>query len=157
MLNKFKNKALDYYYHLSYKRKSRLYCVGAAKTGTHSIDSMFNGSVRTSHEAESEELIGKIFEIENGRAKKQSVVSYIKSRDKRLCLDVDSSQLNYFLLDYLLDEFPDALFLLTIRDCYTWLDSFINDSLCRKTTKNWIQLRDYRFQSNVFAHTQEEY
>lgn len=139
-----------------WKRKARLYCVGTAKSGTHSIDAMFGDAVRSSHERESEEVIQKIFDISTGLAADADVFSYIEERDKRLCLDVDSSQLNFFLLDYLLQKFPDALFLLTIRDCYSWLDSFINHTLRFNAPEYWLKLRDYRFQASTLTHPPEE-
>lgn len=156
LLRQVKARAISAYTRLSYKRKCRLYCVGAAKTGTHSIDSMFDDTVKSKHEADSEEVISKILEISEGRISDADLLSYIRQRDKRLCLDVDSSQLNFFLLDYLLEEFPDALFLLTIRDCYSWLNSFIDDSLRRNPSGNWIKLREYRFRSSTFSHPLEE-
>lgn len=156
LLKRIGNRIVSYYTRLNYERKCRLYCVGAAKTGTHSIDSLFDHTVRSAHEADSGEIISKILDISEGRIQDIDILAYIRNRDKRLCLDVDSSQLNFFLLDYLLEEFPKALFLLTIRDCYSWLNSFINDSLRRKTTKNWIKLREHRFRANVFSHPSEE-
>lgn len=155
-LKDLKSRAIGTYIRLNYTRKSRLYCVGAAKTGTHSIDSMFDKTVRSKHEADSEEVIKKILDISEHRINREELLSYVRKRDARLCLDVDSSQLNFFLLDYLLPEFPDARFLLTIRDCYSWLTSFIDDSLRRGTSKNWIKLREHRFQSSTLSHPPEE-
>jgi len=152
-----KNHISRSYARLSYQRKSQLYCVGAAKTGTHSIDSMFNDTIRSSHEADSAEVIEKVLDLSTDRIHEKELVSFIRERDKRLCLDVDSSQLNFFLLDYLVEEFPKALFLLTIRDCYSWLHSFINHSLHRNAGEHWIKIRDYRFRSNELSHPPEEY
>lgn len=141
---------------LSYKRQARFYCVGAAKTGTHSIGSIFDQTIRSGHEADSEEVISQILAVVSGQTSATDLRTHIRQRDKRLCLDVDSSQLNFFLLDHLLDEFPDARFLLTIRDCYSWLDSFINHSLRQGASDNWTKLRDYRFQDGIFSHPPEE-
>lgn len=157
LLKNVRVKAGRAYKHLSYKRKARLYCVGAAKTGTHSIASMFDRTIRSDHEADGEEIIRRILEVSEGKISDLDLSTYIRERDKNLCLDVDSSQLNFYLLDYLLKEFHDALFLLTIRDCYSWLDSFINDSLRRDTSKSWIKLRNYRFQADTFSYPSEEY
>jgi len=153
---KLKNIIAGKYISLTYERRCRLYCVGAAKTGTHSIGSLFNQSVRSAHEAESAEFISTILDISQGLLNKEDISTYIKNRDKKICLDIDSSQLNFFIINYLVNEFPDALFLLTIRDCYSWLDSFINDSLRRTTSKNWVRLREQRFRSDVFSHPPEE-
>ncbi|MDP2247618.1 MAG: sulfotransferase [Nitrosomonadales bacterium] len=156
LLKQVKDQTFSAYAQLSYKRKCRLYCVGAAKTGTHSIDTMFDDTVKSQHEADDDEVIQKILEISSGDISQSELLTYIRQRDKRLCLDVDSSQLNFFLLDQLLHEFPDARFLLTIRDCYSWLNSFIDDSLRRQPSENWIKLREHRFRSDLFSHPPEE-
>ena len=156
LLKKIKYHISEQLAQFTYSRKCRLYCIGAAKTGTHSIDSMFDQTIRSSHEADSEEVIAKILDLSAGKLQDKEVLAFIRKRDKRLRLDVDSSQLNFFLLDFLLKEFPQALYLLTIRDCYSWLDSFMNDSLRRTTTDRWIQLRDFRFQASFFSHPPEE-
>jgi hypothetical protein len=156
LLRDMKSKTLHAYTRMNYSRKCRLYCVGAAKTGTHSIDTMFDESVKSQHEADDEAVIGKILQIAAGKVSAEDLTSFIRQRDKRICLDVDSSQLNFFLMDQLLEEFPQALFLLTIRDCYSWLNSFIDDSLRRQPSSNWIKLRDYRFRSDSYAHPPEE-
>lgn len=117
---------------------------------------MFDDSVRSRHEPDDEAVIRKIIDIENGRLSQSDLTSYVRERDQRLCLDVDSSQLNFFLLDHLLEAFPDAVFILTIRDCYSWLNSFINDSLRRSTSKAWVTFREYRFRPDLFSHPPEE-
>jgi len=139
-----------------YVRKTRLYCVGTAKSGTHSIAAMFDDAVRCGHELDNIDVIRQILAVSEGKVSESEMMAYIRSRDKRLCLDVDSSQLNFFLLDYLLSQFSDAVFLLTIRDCYSWLDSFINDSLCHSATGDWVKFREYRFNTHMYLHPEEE-
>lgn len=130
----------------SFRRKCRLYCVGAAKTGTHSIAYMFDEKViRSTHEPDGSELIDWILRLSGGNSTAPEFQSYLLRRDDRLCLDVDSSQLNFFLLDYLREAFPSAHFLLTIRDVYSWLDSFINHSLRQSVSERRSKLRDLRF------------
>lgn len=51
---------------------------------------------------------------------------YLQARDDHLGLEMESS---YFLFDatpILADMFPDARFILTTRDCYSWLRSVVN-------------------------------
>jgi Sulfotransferase domain len=110
-------------------RRTRLYCVGTAKSGTHSVVGMFSRNVRARHEPEALELIDKIADHHNGRINELEWTEWLRARDRRLALEVDSSHLNLDLLDFLLHEFPDARFLLTIRDCYSWLNSMFNQSL----------------------------
>ena len=127
-----------------------------AKTGTHSIAALFGTPVRAMHEANADDLLPRILQFLDGRFTDGEMTSYIHAMDKELRLDVDSSQLNFFILDILIREFPGARFLLTIRDPYSWLNSFIDDSLRRTTSEAWIRLRDYRFGAGTFSHPPEE-
>lgn len=97
-----------------------------------------------------------IFDFMDGRINREQLTRFVRNRDQRLRPEVDSSQLNYFLLDILLAEFADAKFILTIRDCYSWLDSFINHQLARKSGPLWDRLRDVRFRPAQFQHSEEE-
>lgn len=137
-------------------RRAHLYCVGTAKSGTHSITALFDGSLRSSHEVESELVMDVIFDIAEGKMTRDELTRFVRKRDTRLWLDVDSSQLNYFLLNILVEAFKDAKFILTIRDCYSWLDSFINHQLSRGASENWKRLRDLRFRSDQLRHVREE-
>lgn len=137
-------------------RRSQLFGVGMAKSGTHSIAEMFDDTVNARHEPEGRQLILKILEIAAGRMNAGEQRSYVRRRDRRLNLDVDSSQLNFFILEALVAEFKDARYLLTIRDPYSWLDSFINDSLRRQITPQWRRLRDLRFRPELFSHSNLE-
>src|SRR5436190_16002112 len=109
-------------------RRTRFYCVGTGKSGTHSVAEMFSRNVRAQHEPEALELIDKILDRHFGRITEAEWTEWLRARDRRLALEVDSSHLNLDLLDFLLHEFPDARFLLTIRDCYSWLNSMFNQS-----------------------------
>lgn len=138
------------------RRRARLYCVGTAKSGTHSVAEMFDRSVRSWHEPDGNDVIDVVLQASRGELTPSDIRHYLKQRDRRLRLDVDSSQLNYWLLGDLLKLFPDARFVLTIRDCYSWLDSFLNDSLRRSTTGAWLRLRDHRFRPDLHRHPPEE-
>jgi hypothetical protein len=136
--------------------RTRIFCVGMAKSGTHSIAQVFSDAVRSRHEASAAELLPRILQFVEGRLADQELTSYIRQRDEQLRLDIDSSQLNFFILNILLREFPAARFVLTIRDPYSWVDSFIDDSLRRTTSEDWIRLRDIRFRRSTFDHPDEE-
>ncbi|OGL42200.1 MAG: hypothetical protein A2043_06700 [Candidatus Schekmanbacteria bacterium GWA2_38_9] len=136
--------------------KAHLYCVGTAKSGTHSIEAIFRGQLRSAHEAESNKVIDTILDVSAGRIDDEELRHYVLKRDRRLWLDVDSSQLNFFLLDKLVELFSDAKFILTIRNPYAWLDSFINHQLAYKSSDKWIQLRDLRFRPDIYTHSQGE-
>jgi hypothetical protein len=61
------------------------------------------------------------------------------------------------LLSKLVSLFPDAKFILTIRDPYSWLDSFINHQLARGCSDKWLKLRNYRFRPDKYTHQQGEF
>ena len=123
-------------------RRTHVYCVGSAKSGTHSLVTMFSRNVRAGHEPEIFELIDALIDWRQGRVNDAQLTAWIRDRDRRLALEVDSSFLNYEILDLLLQEFPDARYVLTIRDCYSWLDSLCNHILRRRDNKDprWLRL-----------------
>src|SRR5688572_26551226 len=93
-------------------RRGRLYCVGTGKSGTHSIAAMFSGTVRSRHEARAVQLMEQILARASGRTSDREFADWLHQRDRELALEVDSSHLNYDILDFLIREFPDARFVL---------------------------------------------
>jgi hypothetical protein len=126
-------------------RRTQLYCVGMGKTGTHSLSGMFSGDVRAAHEPQATELIEKILDWREGRLSEPAMTAWLLARDRRMALEVDSAGLNYWILDFLLREFPRARFVLTVRDCYSWINSSMNHWL-RHTDpdQQWIRFQDFR-------------
>ncbi len=123
-----------------------------AKSGTHSIAGLLASKYRAAHEPKPIDLIKLILSRE---ADSDKIRSYLRTRDLRLQLEMDSSQLNRFFITILADEFPDAKFILTIRDCYSWLDSFIDHQLTHPSTATWQAFRDFRFRPE-FTHPPQE-
>jgi hypothetical protein len=128
-----------------------------AKSGTHSLASLFERHYRAAHEADSGQLIDAILLHASMRWSDADLRDYLRQRDARFRLEVDSSQLNFFILDELLDMLPQARFILTIRDCVSWLDSLINHSLSRTPSPAWRRLRDHRFATPRRPHPVEEH
>ncbi len=141
---------------LVYQRKFQAYGVGTAKTGTHSISGMFEAKYRAAHEPESERVLRVILDSANGSINEEQRIEFIKKRDKRLWLEMESSLLNFYFLDILVTEFPQAKFIMTIRDCYSWLASIINHQLTYPASGNWVKLRELNYQTDKFEHTKEE-
>jgi hypothetical protein len=122
-------------------RQARLYCVGAPRTGTHSIAAIFDRSIRSGHEPAFRAATKAVLAHHRGRLSFDDLRTFVGNRDARLRLDVDSSHVNVFLIDAILAEFADARFLLTIRDCYSWTDSAMNHTL---NSRGWSKAdRDY--------------
>jgi hypothetical protein len=139
-------------------RRGRLYCVGIGKSGTHSLADMFSQTVRSRHEPQAVQLMEQILAWGAGRMSHQEFVEWLHTRDREMALEVDSSQLNFEILDILLREFPDARFVLTIRDCYSWCNSLLNDAVRGdgKIHPLWREMGRYRFRNDSFQHAPEE-
>ena len=126
------------------RRGVRIFGVGAAKTGTHSLGQMFEERVHARHEVDSEELIALHLERET-TGKNDKLRAALKQRDRKRCLKVDASQVNVYLLEDLEALFEDSRYVLTIRSPVLWLRSIVDDSLRRDTTDTWKRFREYRF------------
>ncbi len=138
-------------------RRTRLYGVGTGKSGTHSLSGMFSKNVRAGHELQAVKLLDRIFDRHYGRISEQEFTAWILARDRELALEVDSAALNFWILDLLLHEFPDARFVLTIRDCYSWVNSSINQWLRFPDSRpRWLEYQKFRFGNPAFARAPEE-
>ena len=121
-----KEKLKNTYIRLTYRRKCRLYVVGTGKSGTTSLAHMFNHTVVARHEPMQSEVVQALQDLHKGRIDRADLRALVLRRDKEYYADVNSAGLNATFVDILLEEFPDALFLLTMRDPYSWLDSLFN-------------------------------
>ncbi len=121
-------------------RRFHAYGVGAMKTGTSSLGSMLGDSCRSLHEPQPRELARHIEERTPNPSR------FLRRRDRRLWLEMESNHLLAYFIDNLLELFPKALFILTVRDCYTWLGSYINHHLTHDDTKDfWKRMREVHF------------
>lgn len=138
-------------------RRTHIYCVGTAKSGTNSLASLYQGELRTHHEADAKRVINLILGRRQGTVSSDTLREELRKRDRSYMLDLDSSQINYFYLPELLELFPQAKFLLTLREPRSWLDSYINHQLSRDgVTEEWRRFRDLRFRQDGLPHPPEE-
>lgn len=119
----------SYFFKKLNPRKAKIYCVGTPKSGTHSICQIFKHNLRADHEPERLAFIEVIRQYQTQKLDERQLKHYLRKRDRRLWLEVDSSFLNYFFLDQFIQEMPDSKFILTIRDPYSWIDSWVNHEL----------------------------
>lgn len=134
-------------------RQTRLYCVGAPRTGTHSIAAIFDRAIRSGHEAGFRSASRAVLAHHRGRLAFDDLRRFVRSRDARLGLEVDSSHVNVFLIDAILAEFADARFLLTMRDCFSWTDSAMNHT---RNCRNWSRA-DRRYAEFYFGAAHDSY
>jgi hypothetical protein len=128
----------------------RVFGVGAAKTGTHTIGSMFADRVASAHEQDAERLIRLLMDHGSGSP---ALRRYLTSRDRSRRLLIDASQVNIYLIDDIEALFPNSLYVLTVRTPAAWLRSIIDDSLRREVEPVWHEFRDYRFGRKAAAAT----
>lgn len=138
-------------------RRIHAYSVGASKSGTSSLHGVFSGHFKSAHEPAHGELIDAIIEQESGALSRSEMQSLLRRRDKRLRLEMDSSALNGLVIADLVETFPRALFILTIRDCYSWLDSLTNHYVTQPSDEHWKRLRARPSRNVSQDHPAEEY
>jgi hypothetical protein len=109
-------------------RRIHLLCVGAPKTGTHSVAGLFARSFRSEHEPDVEQLIEAAVRYLQGGGEDQ-IVEFLRARDRALNLEVESSNPLGVLVPLLVGAFPGARFVITIREPLDWLRSEINSHL----------------------------
>ena len=122
------------------ERRCHVIGVGIAKSGTRSLAGLFS-RYHSAHEFEAAQTIQRITE-----RRETLTADWLQKRDQRSgFLECDSSQLHYWYLADLVRAFPDARFILTIREPRAWLDSLINHRLARGLPPDWAALEELRF------------
>jgi len=111
------------------KRKFQAYCVGTPKSGTTSLYGMLKDNYRSVHEPRAEPLIKAILARADGELSYDEFARFVRKRDADLWLELESSFVAGFIVDVLSREYPDSKFILTVRNCYSWLDSTFNHQL----------------------------
>jgi hypothetical protein len=106
-------------------RRIHLLCVGAPKTGTHSVAQLFARNFRSEHEPDVERLIDAAVRYLRGGGEDE-IVAFLKARDAAMNLEVESSNPLGPLTPVLLRAFPEARFVITIREPLDWLRSEVN-------------------------------
>lgn len=105
-------------------RRFHAYNTGLPRSGCSSIMALFSDyrSVAEYKERESVELITA---WKDGWISETTLRDYIRYRHETGQLEMDTASFNHFYLQILVDEFPEAKFIFTIRDCYSWVNSFL--------------------------------
>lgn len=153
---------LSFYRH---KRPFHAYCIGLPKSGTHSIANIFHGI--SAHEPTWQDLIDIIAKEHVIRLRHNNenfffgdkYKSFLGRRDKKLNLAMESSHLLSPFVPSLIKTFPKSKFILTIRDCYTWLNSIINDQInteSRRLRVYWNKAYDFYFFNEKYKFLPQE-
>jgi|GEM_PF-1691456 len=110
-------------------RRFRIYNLGLPRSGTRSIARIF-GNYRADHEFQFQETLRQILAWKGGRLGEEEFRKFLHLRDGSGELEMDAAFFHQYHLQILLQEFPDARFIFTIRDLQSWISSF-TDMLVR--------------------------
>lgn len=86
---------------------------------------IFKRSFRAEHEYMLMPTLSAVIGHAKGEMTRSQFVEFVVQRDASGALDVDAAGFHFLYADVLLDLHPRARFILTIRDCYSWLNSCI--------------------------------
>lgn len=140
---------------LNLPRRFQAYCLGAAKTGTTSVASMFNDCYLSAHEMQVGKTTDLIINYLEQKYSENEMISMLIARDKKLHLEIESSHLLVYLGHLLTRTFPHAKFIVTIREPYSWLQSRLNYHFFYNPPA-WKRYRDYFWWRNHQGYSQQE-
>lgn len=132
-------------------RKFRVYCIGPPKTGTHSIARVFE-AYRSVHEPHFHDFAHWIEGRWEGTIGREEIEDWLVERDKFLWLECESSHPMAWFADLITDLFPESKFIITIRDCMSWLDSIIDQHINYRQGGQVRRLEDLFYGSRSDDH-----
>jgi Sulfotransferase domain len=103
----------------------KVFSVGLFRTGTTTMCEMFAKSFRADHEFRVEDEIDAVMKRIAGTASDTELRAFVRERASEKPLDLDSCGAHFGLVDILATEFPEAKFILTLRNVYSWLNSCV--------------------------------
>jgi hypothetical protein len=111
-------------------RRFQVFNVGNAKTGTTTVPRMFD-AYRSSHECDAQLMRPLAAAVLRGELAPDAprVRRAFRRRSLRFHLEVDAANFLTPFVGMLTELYSDAKFVLTIRDCFTWLDSRVEQLL----------------------------
>jgi hypothetical protein len=133
------------------------FCVGQAKSGTASLAALLAGKHRAAHEPEREQILEMILRESHGEVSENDFRAYLLARDKRLNLEYDIAWANQFLISHLLSAFPDARFMILVRDPFTWLQSICGHLASRDIPRDVRAFLDWWFRPDLYPHTRHDH
>ncbi|NBD37249.1 MAG: hypothetical protein GVY10_01615 [Verrucomicrobia bacterium] len=126
-------------------RRFRCYGLGLGKSGTHSLAALFGREYHSAHEPYDKELIGKLLEREQGRLSRAAFRAYLRRRDRHLWLEIEVSTLLIHYAEDLAEMYPEARFVLLMRDPFSWINSSWNQLALRDRAEWYRDLDAWRY------------
>lgn len=114
-------------------------CIGMPKSGTTSIANLFSNGYRYEHEGERFKHVHKISSHHLKTISDSQYQKYLLGRAHRLWLDIESNCFLGYRPDIVYRAFPDAKYILTIREPYSWLNSIFDNNINFPVTKGYTE------------------
>lgn len=112
---------------------------------------LFKQRYRSDHEPDYPSLIRRLT-----AARDPAHAVYLRRRDRKLWLEFESCWLHILHIQRLVQTFPEAKFILTIRNCYTWLDSLANHVTANDIGPHWRRAQQVYYRPELFAYQRGE-
>ena len=126
-------------------RRFHAFAVGLPRSGTHSLAAMFEGRFRAAHEPALVDTLAHTMSWNRGERTRARMGALLRWRDRRLGLELEAAHYLHHLTPLLVEQFPDARFVLSIRDPISWLDSEINQNLRSARYPFWQAIEAQRY------------
>jgi hypothetical protein len=109
-------------------RRIDVCCCGLSKSGTHSMAGIF-ADYRSAHHPDERYRLRLATAYLTGGVDVAAAERLLQRRDRFLRLEMESSSLAGILVEPLARAFPERRFVLTIRDVFSWSDSWFDHNL----------------------------
>lgn len=138
-------------------RKLDVCCCGLSKTGTHSMAGIFE-NYRSEHHPDAEVRMTLAAALLKADVNVSEVSRILQRRDRLLWLEMESSSLAGILIEPLVRACPSKRFVLTIRDVYSWCDSWIDHNINQPPSDSspWAALDAIRLRIKDFRPTKHD-
>jgi hypothetical protein len=135
-------------------RRFDVCCCGLSKSGTHSMAGLFE-NYRSLHHPDGEVRLPLATAYLKGEVDDACARRILRRRDRRLWLEMESSALAGILIAPLAEACPRKKFILTMRDVFSWCDSWIDHNINQpaKPGSPWLVLDRARLRVDDFAAT----
>jgi len=141
--------------HVKRRRRFLSFGVGLPKTGTKSLAKMLQQEYRAAHEPETwivTDALTRSSISHGGPETAKDQTELFRARDSFLSLEFESNWVLGLAIKPLYKTFPDAKYILTVRDCMSWVNSEINQHYVIGHRQPWRILSDYRYgQMRVYS------
>ncbi len=126
---------------------------GLSKSGTHSVHGLLSG-FRAAHHADSDRTLDFVMAYLRDGIPDSDAIAYLRKRDRRLWLETESSSMLGIVIRPLALACPGKKFIMTIRDIYSWFNSWADHHINRPPTdtSKFAMLDRIRLRPESFPH-----